>query len=36
MVAFDTDTGQILSDDEAVCAADNPAIYTWVEWRDNA
>lgn len=36
MVAIDIDTGLILSEDEAVYAADNPGIVTWVEWRDNA
>jgi hypothetical protein len=31
--AFDKATGLTLSTEDAQAAADNPGIYTWVEWR---
>lgn len=34
MVAIDSDTGRVLSEEEAEHAADNPHIYTWVVWRE--
>lgn len=32
LVAIDSDTGRLLSQDEATAAADNPLIYKWVRW----
>ena len=33
LVAFDRDTGRRLTDEQATKAADNPLLWTWVEWR---
>jgi len=35
MVAIDTDTGLELSAADAEAAANNPSIWTWVEWKES-